>query len=79
MKTMKFSKMAICVNQLDIKDVEALSHTCDLLRSLQDHYDKDLVLQSPNTGEVIFMDEVPRTLGILEFLLTNRVVEVNPQ
>lgn len=76
---MKFSKMAICVNQLDITDVEALSHTCDLLRDLQEHYGEDLVLQSPNTGEVICMDEVPRTLGILEFLLTNRVVEVNPQ
>lgn len=76
---MRFSKIAICVNQLDIKDVEALTHTCDLLRSLQEHYSEDLVLQSPNTGEVICMDEVPRVLGILEFLLTNRVVEVNPQ
>lgn len=76
---MKFSKMAICVNQLDIKDVEALSHICEMLRAMEDHYSKDLVLQSPNTGEVVCMDEIPRTIGILEFLLCNRVVEVNPQ
>lgn len=76
---MKFSKMAICVNQLDIKDVEALTHTCEILRSMQEHYSKDLVLQSPNTGEVVCMDEIPRTLGVLDFLLCNRVVEVNPQ
>lgn len=76
---MKFSKMAICVNQLNIKDVEALTHTCEILRSMQEHYSKDLVLQSPNTGEIICMDEIPRTLGVLDFLLCNRVVEVNPQ
>ena len=76
---MKFSKMAICVNQLNVQDVEAIEHTLELLRSVQEHYGKNLVLQCPNTGECIAIDELPRVLGILSFLTENRVVEVNPK
>jgi hypothetical protein len=36
------------------------------------------VLASPNTGEVIMVDELRRVAGILGFLTENRVVEVNP-
>lgn len=76
---MKFSKMAICVNQLDIQDVKAIEHTLELLRSVQEHYGENLVLQCPNTGEIIQTNEIPRVIGVLDFLLLNRVVEVNPE
>lgn len=76
---MKFSAMAVAVNQLDIKDVEAIQHTTELLHKVLNHYGDEAVLGSPNTGEVIDTAEIPRVLGILGFLLENRVVEVNPQ
>ena len=74
---MKFSAMAVAVNQLDIKDVEAIQHTCEMLRKVIDHYGEDVTFVSPNTGEVIQTAEIPRVLGILDFFLLNRVVEIN--
>ena len=78
MITMKFTAMAVAVNQLDIKDVEAIQHTTEMLRKVIDHYGEEAVLGSPNTGEIIQTAEIPRVLGILDFFLVNRVVEVNP-
>jgi len=75
---MKFTAMAVAVNQLDIKDVEAIQHTTEMLRKVIDHYGDEAVLGSPNTGEIIQTAEIPRVLGILDFFLCNRVVEVNP-
>ena len=34
---------------------------------------------SPNTGECVAIDELPRVLGILSFLTENRMVEVSPK
>ena len=76
---MKFTAMAVAVNQLDIKDVEAIQHTTEMLRKVIDHYGDEAVLGSPNTGEIIETAEIPRVLGILDFFLENRVVEVTPQ
>lgn len=76
---MKFTAMAVAVNQLDIKDVEAIQHTTEMLRKVIDHYGDEAVLGSPNTGEIIQTAEIPRVLGILDFFLENRVVEVIPQ
>lgn len=76
---MKFSAMAVCVNQLDVADVEAIQHTTELLHKVIDHYGDEAVLGSPNTGEIIETAEIPRVLGILDFFLLNRVVEVNPK
>ena len=75
---MKFAAMAVAVNQLDIKDVEAIQHTTEMLRKVIDHYGDEAVLGSPNTGEIVQTAEIPRVLGILGFLLENRVVEINP-
>lgn len=75
---MKFTAMAVAVNQLDIKDVEAIQRTTEMLRKVIDHYGDEAVLGSPNTGEIIQTAEIPRVLGILDFFLENRVVEVNP-
>lgn len=76
---MKFTAMAVAVNQLDIKDVEAIQHTTEMLRKVIDHYGDEATLGSPNTGEIIQTAEIPRVLGILDFFLENRVVEVIPQ
>lgn len=76
---MKFTAMAVAVNQLDVKDVEAIQHTTEMLRKVLNHYGDEAVLGSPNTGEIIQTAEIPRVLGILDFFLENRVVEVNPQ
>lgn len=76
---MKFTAMAVAVNQLDIKDVEAIQHTTEMLRKVINHYGEEVMLGSPNTGEVIQTAEIPRVLGIPGFFLENRVVEVNPQ
>ena len=76
---MKFTAMAVAVNQLDVKDVEAIQHTTEMLRKVINHYGNEAVLGSPNTGEIIQIAEIPRVLGILDFFLENRVVEVNPQ
>ena len=76
---MKFTAMAVAVNQLDIKDVEAIQHTTEMLRKVINHYGEDVTFMSPNTGEVIQTAEIPRVLGILDFFLENRVVEINTQ
>lgn len=39
-------------------------------------YDNDTILQSPNDGEVVMVDELSRTAGILSFLTRNLVVNV---
>ena len=73
---MKFSTAIVGVNQLDAKDVEAIEHVQDMLRQVSQHYGDNRVLMSPNTGELIQIKELSRTLGILDFFLCNRVVEV---
>lgn len=73
---MKFSTAIVGVNQLDAKDVEAIERVEDMLRQVRLHYGDKRVLMSPNTGELVQIEELPRTLGILDFFLCNRVVEV---
>lgn len=75
---MKFAAMVVAVNQLNIKDVEAIQHTAEMLREVIAYYGDETVLGSPNTGEIVQTAEIPRVLGILDFFLENRVVEVNP-
>lgn len=75
---MKFAAMVVAVNQLDIKDVEAIQHTAEMLRKVIAHYGDETMLSSPNTGEIVQIAEIPRVLGILDFFLENRMVEVNP-
>jgi hypothetical protein len=73
---MKFSMKAFAVNQLTAKDFCTLCDAENIVRQVLDHYDKDIILENPNTGECISIDELPRVLGILDFLSTSRVVEV---
>ena len=75
---MKFAAMVVAVNQLSIEDIEAIQHTTEMLRKVIAHYGDETVLGSPNTGEIVQIAEIPRVLGILDFFLENRVIEVNP-
>ena len=76
---MKFAAMTVAVNKLNIEDIEAIQHTTEMLRKVIAHYGDEAVLGSPNTGEIVQTAEIPRVLGILDFFLENRVVEVNPK
>lgn len=75
---MKFSIQAVQVHQLTTKEWGALQDAHEIVQEILDFYNRDssLILQSPNTGECIQVDELPRVLGILSFLMENRVVEV---
>lgn len=75
---MKFAAMTVAVNQLSIEDIEAIQHTTEMLRKVIAHYGDETMLSSPNTGEIVQTAEIPRVLGILDFFLENRAVEVNP-
>ena len=73
---MKFSMKAFAVNQLTAQDFCILCDAENIVRQVLEHYDENIVLENPNTGECISIDELPRVLGILDFLSTSRVVEV---
>ena len=76
---MKVYKQTINIHQFTAEDYEALTKADEILGQLFDLYDKDDVLASPNTGEVIQVSELPRVRGILDFIYSNRAVEVNPE
>lgn len=66
------------VHQLDREDCEALRKVEKIIEQLQALYDEKAVLSSPNTGEIVQVEELWRFRGILGFIMENRVVEVNP-
>lgn len=61
---------------LTAKEREALETVYDLTCKLNESYGKDTDLISPNTGECISMNELPRVRGILDSLMTNRVWQI---
>lgn len=66
------------IHQMTANEHAALSNAESLVLELVKQYPEGTVLMSPNTGEVIMVDELKRVAGILSFLTENRVVEVNP-
>lgn len=66
------------VHQMDAVEYCALCDAENLVLQIANTYPEGTVLASPNTGEVIMVDELRRVAGILSFLTENRVVEVNP-
>lgn len=73
---MKISTNTFQVHQMNIAEVEALETVYKLVDHIQDSYGERCVLMSPNDGEVVTIEELPRVKGVLSFLMTNRVVEV---
>jgi hypothetical protein len=66
------------VHQFDAREYLTLCDAENLVLAIANKYPEGTILASPNTGEVIMVDELRRVAGILSFLTDNRVVEVNP-
>ena len=76
---MKITQQIVTTHQLTAAEWTALCEAENLIRQIYDSYDNNIMLTSPNTGECVTIDELPRVLGILSFLTENRSVEVNPK
>ena len=75
---MKITQQIVTTHQFTAAEWTALCEAENLVRQIYDSYDNNIMLTSPNTGECVAIDELPRVLGILSFLTENRMVEVNP-
>ena len=76
---MKISQQVFTTHQFTRAEWTTLCEAEDIIRQIYDSYDDNIMLSSPNTGECVAVDELPRVLGILSFLTENRSVEVNPK
>ena len=76
---MKITQQIVTTHQFTATEWTALCEAENLVRQIYDSYDNNIMLTSPNTGECVTIDELPRVLGILSFLTENRSVEVNPK
>ena len=75
---MKIEKASnIRINQLSMEDHDALKVVEELLVKMTKYYGEGITLMSPNTGEVIQIEELARVRGILGFIQENRVVEIS--
>ena len=76
---MQISQQVLTIHQFNVTEWATLRKAENIVHKIYESYDDNIVLQSPNTGECITIDELPRVLGILSFLTENRSVEVNPK
>jgi hypothetical protein len=76
---MQIKQQVLTVHQFTAAEWTALCDVENLVRKIHESYDDNTMLMSPNTGECVTIDELPRVLSILSFLSENRVVEVNPK
>lgn len=76
---MQIKQQILTIHQFTAAEWATLRDAENLVREIYESYDDNIMLQCPNTGECITIDELPRVLGILSFLTENRVVEVNPK
>ena len=76
---MRITQQSVATHQCTGAEGTALCEAENLIRQIYDSYDNNIMLSSPNTGECVAIDELPRVLGILSFLTENRSVEVNPK
>ena len=74
---MKTTHEVFCVNQLSLEEFQALELAEKVLEHFTEVYGNDCRLTSPNDGECIMISELPRTRGILGFIMRNRVVSVD--
>ena len=75
---MKIEKASnIRINQLSMEDHDALKVVEELLVKMTNYYGEGITLMSPNTGEVIQIEELARVRGILGFIQENRAVEIS--
>ena len=74
---MRISQQIFSINQLTLEEYQALELTEKVLAHIQDTYGEKCRLTSVNDGECVTLAEIPRTRGIIDFLMRNRVVEVD--
>ena len=74
---MKFTQQVVTVHEMSLEEFQALELVEKMCEEIQEMYDDDCRLTSPNDGECIIIDELKRVKGILSFLMRNRVVEVD--
>lgn len=59
------------------KEREAISTTKEILNYFQKNYSEDIILQSEQNGDLIFIEELARVRGILNFFEErNQIVSV---
>ena len=75
---MTITTQRLNIHQFTKEEYDALMGASNLCLDLLNTYNENDVLMSPNTGEVIEISELLRVRGVLDFLIENRVVEVNP-
>ena len=74
---MRISQQVFNINQLTIEESQALELTERILAHIQDTYGEKCRLTSVNDGECVTLSEIPRVRGIIDFVMRNRVVEVD--
>lgn len=73
---MKVTHEVYCVNQLTIEEFQALELAEKVITHISEVYGDNCRLTSPNDGECVLISELPRMRGILDFIMRNRVVDV---
>lgn len=76
---MKITHQVFTTHQFTRAEWTTLCEAENLVRQIYNLYDDNIMLSSPNTGECVAVDELPRVMDILSFLTENRSVEVNPK
>lgn len=74
---MKIKTDVYRTHEFTAEEFVAMEKTYDMIKCMTEVYGSKCVLSSPNDGEIVGIDELPRVLGILSFLMENRVVEVD--
>ena len=73
---MKITQTVVNVHQLTVEDFQAMERAYKIVKELTEVYGEKCRLVCPNDGEIIDVDELPRVLGILSFVMNNRVLDV---
>lgn len=76
---MQIKQQVLTIHQFTVTELCALRDAENLIHEIYKSYDDNIMLQCPITGEFITIDELPRVLGILSFLVDNSVIQVNPK
>jgi hypothetical protein len=74
---MRISQQVFNINQLTIEEYQALELAEKIFEHIQDTYGEKCRLTSVNDGECVTLSEIPRVRGIIDFVMRNRVVEVD--
>jgi ribosome biogenesis GTPase A len=74
---MRISQQVFNINQLTVEEYQALELAEKIFEHIQDAYGEKCRLTSVNDGECVTLSEIPRVRGIIDFVMRNRVVEVD--